>query len=297
MILGLIIALFTLIIALICFYPLLCQNFNAKQIQRNELNKVLYFQRVVEIEREHTQGLLDNLEQAKLDLQKSLLNDIPAVPMLTMDKSAVKNEGKLWFVSGLLSLFIIAGATYFSVGSWQFEQMLNNTYQKLSYFQQRAKEENDKPLSDQEMDQFAMALRQHLQKFPKDAHSWWQLGQIAMSNNKSQLAFDSYQKANDLAPDNIEYKLSYARILMFSEAQDDKAKGESLLKEVILQDHGNLDALGLLAFYYFELENYKMAVATWGMMLKLLPENDNRRKLIERSMNVAITMEQTSKSE
>lgn len=154
------------------------------------------------------------------------------------------------------------------------------------------KEEQHHPLNESELQQFSTALRLHLQKQPSDAKSWWLLGQIAMNTNKGQLALDSYARAHQLEPDNIEYKLSYARILMFSEDTSDKTKGDTLLKEVIRKDHSNLEALGLLAFRYFEIEDYKMAAVTWSMMLRLLPEDDPRVTLIERSIHSALASQE-----
>ena len=63
-----------------------------------------------------------------------------------------------------------------------------------------------------------------------------------------------------------------------------------MLKEVIRADHSNVNALSLLAFRAFEQEDYKMAAMTWGMMLKLLPEDDPRRETIERSIQSALSM-------
>ncbi len=113
------------------------------------------------------------------------------------------------------------------------------------------------------------------------------LGQIGMNLGDARLAFDSYQKANKLEPDNVQYKLGYARILMFSEDATDKLKGGNLLREVISQEHTNIEALSLLAFRYFETEDYKMAAVTWAMMLRLMPKDDERVPLIEKSIRTA----------
>ena len=59
------------------------------------------------------------------------------------------------------------------------------------------------------------------------------------------------------------------------------------MKEVIRKDHTNIEALSLLAFRYFEQEDYKMAAVTWAMMLRLMPEDDSRRELIEKSIRSA----------
>ena len=201
--------------------------------------------------------------------------------------SSGKSYGKVWFVSGVLALGIISGSSYFMVGSWQAESMLEQTYAKLPYFFDRMKDEDKNPFSDAEMQQFSTALRIDLQKNPTDAKKWWMLGQIGMNLGDARLAFDSYQKANKLEPDNVQYKLGYARVLMFSEDATDKLKGGDLLREVIRQDHTNIEALSLLAFRYFETEDYKMAAVTWAMMLRLMPKDDERVPLIEKSIRAA----------
>ena len=283
---ALIFILTTLVVALICFYPLLRQ-FKAKHWQkRDDLNKALYFSRLEEIEQDNSQGLVENVEQLKQELQKTLLDDVPSKVQENVDSSG-KSYGKVWFVSGVLALGIIAGSSYFMVGSWQAESMLEQTYAKLPYFFDRMKDEDKNPFSDAEMQQFSTALRIDLQKHPTDAKKWWMLGQIGMNLGDARLAFDSYQKANKLEPDNVQYKLGYARILMFSEDATDKLKGGNLLREVIRQDHTNIEALSLLAFRYFETEDYKMAAVTWAMMLRLMPKDDERVPLIEKSIRAA----------
>lgn len=283
---ALIFILTTLVVALICFYPLLRQ-FKAKHGQkRDDLNKALYFSRLEEIEQDNSQGLVENVEQLKQELQKTLLDDVPSKVQENVDYSG-KSYGKVWFVSGVLALGIIAGSSYFVVGSWQAESMLEQTYAKLPYFFDRMKDEDKNPFSDAEMQQFSTALRIDLQKNSTDAKKWWMLGQIGMNLGDARLAFDSYQRANKLEPDNVQYKLGYARILMFSEDATDKLKGGNLLREVIRQDHTNIEALSLLAFRYFETEDYKMAAVTWAMMLRLMPKDDERVPLIEKSIRAA----------
>ena len=276
----------TLVVALICFYPLLRSVKAKEDKKRDELNKALYFSRLQEIEQDNQQGLVENVEQLKQELQKTLLEDIPQQETQAIDKNAT-NYGKLWFVSGLLGLAIIAGGAYFPLGSWKAEDMMEKTLAKLPYFFERIKEEDTNPMTDAEMQQFSTALRLDLQKTPKDAKKWWLLGQVGMNLGNGKLAFDSYQQANKLEPDNLTYKLSYARMLMSSEDQTDKLKGNQLLRDVIRQDHSNPEALSLLAFSYFEGEDYKMAAVTWAMMLRLLEPDDPRVPMLEKSIRAA----------
>ena len=142
--------------------PLLKKNVQKPSVQRDTLNKAFYFERLKEIERDEKQGLLENAEQLKVELQQSLLEDIPqqAAEQINEDK----NYGKLWFVSGLLALGIIAVPAYFSVGAWQTEIMLEKSVEKLPHFFERMQTEETNPLSESEMQQFATALRLDLQK-------------------------------------------------------------------------------------------------------------------------------------
>lgn len=275
----------TLIAALVCFFPLLKKSVQKPSVQRDTLNKAFYFERLKEIERDEKQGLLENTEQLKVELQQALLEDIPQHTSNKLEEG--KNYGKLWFISGVLALGIIAVSAYFLVGAWQTEIMLEKSVEKLPYFFERMKTEETNPLSESEMQQFATALRLDLQKDPTNAKNWWLLGQIGLNLDKPQMSLESFARANKLDPKNNLYKLAYARILMFSEDPTDKLKGNNLLREVIREDHTNIDALSLLAFSYFETEDYKMAIVTWAMMLKLLPKDDQRVSIIERSIRSA----------
>ncbi|WP_301099137.1 c-type cytochrome biogenesis protein CcmI [Otariodibacter sp.] len=278
----------TVVICLIAFYPLLKTSIQTNGQKRNTLNKAFYFDRLKEVERETEEGVIDDPEQTTLELQQSLLDDIPEQPDQVI--LSQKSLGKIWFFALLLCVAGISSAVYFNVGSWFTGTMLEKSHDKLSYFYERLKTEEEQPFTSEELNQFAMALRVELQKNPKDDKSWFMLGQIGMALENGQLALDSFTQAVRLAPQNLQYKESYARLLLFSADPTDKAKGEELVKEIIRIDHTNTEALSLLAFSAFEREDYQMAAMTWEMMLKLLPEDDNRRETIRRSIQSALLM-------
>ncbi|TNH02023.1 c-type cytochrome biogenesis protein CcmI [Testudinibacter sp. TR-2022] len=286
MMLWLVFLLLTLITALLAFYPLLLKNKNKSAVQQQDLNRAFYYDRLQELKQDNEQGLLDDPQQSESELQQRLLNDIPLQHAETQN-SRLKN-GKIWFTSGTLALTAIALVTYFSVGSWHGESMLENAHAQLPHLQQRLAQEQQQPLTTEELQQFTIALRAELQQAPDNDKNWWLLGQIGMAAGNGQLALDSYKRATALAPENTEYKLSYARVLMFSQDENDKTRGELLLREVIKQDHNNVQALSLLAFSAFEKEDYKMALMSWEMMLRQLPPDDERIPLIQRSMSHAI---------
>lgn len=287
-----IVSVVTLLICLVAFYPLLKKAIPSNTQKRSNLNKAFYFDRLKEVEKEINEGVIDDAEQAKLELQQSLLDDIPEEKEVTAQPK--KTFGKLWFVALLAGVSAVSAGIYMNVGSWFTGTMLTMSHQKLDYFYERIKSEETNPLSDEELNQFAMALRVELQEKPNDDKSWFMLGQIGMATDNGQLALDSYAKAVQLQPENLQYKQKYAQILMFSSDPKDKEKGEEVIKEIIRADHTNIEALSLLAFNAFEKEDYKMAAMTWGMMLKLMPEDDPRRSTIERSIQSALNMMKSS---
>lgn len=282
------IILVTLIIGAIAFYPLLKQQSEKSSNQRDSLNKAFYFDRLKEVEHEAAEGMIDDPEQTKQELQQSLLDDIPENS--EQAHTAKNSTSKGWFAALILAVGVVSVGSYLSVGSWFKGAALDVNHQKLEYFFERIKTEDTEPLSDEEMNQFALALRMELQKKPDDHAMWFMLGQLGMATENGQLALDSFAKAVKLQPENMDYNLRYAQVLMFSADQKDKEQGMAVLKQILRTDHTNLDALSMIAFYYFEQEDYKMAAMTWGMMLKFVPEGDPRKETIERSIQSALSM-------
>lgn len=278
----------TLIIGLVAFYPLLKQSVRSNNHKRDSLNKAFYFDRLKEVEREANEGVIDDPEQTKIELQQSLLDDIPEKSDRTL--TAQNRFGKAWFLALILLIGGASVASYMSVGSWFSGTMMDMSHKKLEYFFERIKTEDTDPLSEQELNQFAMALRVELQKKQDDHALWFMLGQLGMATENGQLALDSFAKAVKLQPENTQYNLRYAQVLMFSADPKDKEQGLTVLKQILRTDHTNIDALSMMAFHFFEQEDYKMAAATWGMMLKFMPSDDPRKETIERSVQSALSM-------
>ncbi|SUG80812.1 cytochrome c-type biogenesis protein H1 [Salmonella enterica subsp. enterica] len=68
---------------------------------------------------------------------------------------------------------------------------------------------------------------------------------------------------------------------------EDNRRGGELLRQLVRSDHTDIRVLSLYAFSAFEQRRFGEAVAAWEMMLKLLPADDTRRAVIERSIRLA----------
>lgn len=287
------VVLVTLIASLLAFYPLWFSRRSTKpsnEVQRNDLNKAFYLSRLQELKAEQAQGILDDPEQSQRELQQNLLQDIPENDQSAMIQAQDKAQGKIWAMVGFLLLFIAAGVAYMGVGSWQKQAILENATAQLPHFYERLKEEDKAPLSKEELEAFTLALRVDLQHNPNKAMNWWRLGELAVRESKVRLALQSYARAYELKPKNNVFALSYARILMFSDNKMDKTEGLEIVRKVLRRDHTNLRALSLLAFQYFADQDYRMASATWAMMLRILPPNDPMTAVVQRSFVTAQDM-------
>ena len=65
-------------------FPMIQRSSLDRQLQRDELNKAFYKNRLSELEEENNEGLVDNQEELVEELKQSLLDDIPEKKSLVM---------------------------------------------------------------------------------------------------------------------------------------------------------------------------------------------------------------------
>nr|MBA2817013.1 cytochrome c-type biogenesis protein CcmI [Candidatus Pantoea persica] len=92
-----------------------------------------------------------------------------------------------------------------------------------------------------------------------------------------------------LASDNLALKQDYAEVLTRSSDPQDNRQAGLMLRDMLKDNGSDLRTLGLLAFNAYELQQFDQAIGTWQTMLKLIPADDRRRAMIERSIEQAKT--------
>ncbi|SFP17136.1 c-type cytochrome biogenesis protein CcmI [Enterovibrio norvegicus] len=257
-----------------------------EEASRDELNKAFFRDRMEEIEEEAQEGLIENQGELAVELKQSLLDDIPTQQAVTERMNTVS---AMMLAPGVLILVILSYFLYNTFGSYGAVVSWQETTNNLPELSQRLMSESQEPLTDQEMADLTLALRTKLQQTPDDAMGWLLLGRIGMANRDIQTAEGAMAKAYGLSPENSDIKLGYAQSLIFSGDETNVTKARGLLREVIREDHANMQAFSLLAFEAFERGAYDEAIAAWSTMKKLLPENDPRIAMLERSIARANT--------
>ncbi|WP_423060632.1 cytochrome c-type biogenesis protein CcmH [Citrobacter portucalensis] len=199
------------------------------------------------------------------------------------------------FVPGIVVALIVGAVSYYETGNYKQVQVWQQATAQAPALLERALDPKADPLNEEDMTRLALGLRTRLQADPTNVEGWIMLGRIGMVLGNASTATEAYANAYRLDPKNSDAALGYAEALTRSSDPDDNRRGGELLRQLVRGEHANVRVLSMYAFNAFEQQRFGEAVAAWEMMLKLLPANDTRRAVIERSIKQA--MEQLTPQE
>ncbi|MBJ9046250.1 cytochrome c-type biogenesis protein CcmH [Citrobacter braakii] len=206
-----------------------------------------------------------------------------------------KRGGFGLFVPGIVVALVVGAVSYYQTGSYKPVQVWQQATAQAPALLERALDPKAEPLNEEDMARLALGLRTRLQADPANIEGWIMLGRIGMVLGNASTATEAYANAYRLDPKNSDAALGYAEALTRSSDPDDNRRGGELLRQLVRGEHANVRVLSMYAFNAFEQQRFGEAVAAWEMMLKLLPANDTRRAVIERSIKQA--MEQLTPQE
>ncbi|AYL57547.1 TPA: cytochrome c-type biogenesis protein CcmH [Citrobacter freundii] len=206
-----------------------------------------------------------------------------------------KRGGFGLFVPGIVVALVVGAVSYYETGNYKQVQVWQQATAQAPMLLERALDPKADPLNEEDMTRLALGLRTRLQADPTNVEGWIMLGRIGMVLGNASTATEAYANAYRLDPKNSDAALGYAEALTRSSDPDDNRRGGELLRQLVRGEHANVRVLSMYAFNAFEQQRFGEAVAAWEMMLKLLPANDTRRAVIERSIKQA--MEQLTPQE
>lgn len=201
---------------------------------------------------------------------------------------AGKRAGFGAYLPGIVIALAVGGVSYYQTGNFRQVQIWQQATAQTPALLERALDPNAQPLNEEEMTRLALGLRTRLQDDAANVEGWIMLGRIGMVLGNASTATEAYANAYRLDPKNSDAALGYAEALTRSSDPDDNLRGGELLRQLVRSDHANVRVLSMYAFNAFEQQRFGEAVAAWEMMLKLLPANDTRRAVIERSIAQAL---------
>ncbi|MGY3902142.1 c-type cytochrome biogenesis protein CcmI [Aeromonas lusitana] len=249
-----------------------------QSISRSALNKQLYRQRVLEIGEEREQGVLAEESESLVELQRSLLDDIPDV-----EQTARGGKSLIW-IPGVLVLVVVSVGLYYKLGAWQEVQRWQDASGRLGELSNRILVERDAQVTEQDLLDFTLALRTRLKDEPNDYRGWLLLGRLTLDGNDPEMAREALERAYELAPQKSMVAVPYAQALMMTGSE---AQADQLLQGAIAQDPANIEARSVYAFMALQKEDFQTALGRWQAMLPLLEKGSTRYVMVERSIEYA----------
>ncbi|NIG20513.1 c-type cytochrome biogenesis protein CcmI [Pantoea sp. Al-1710] len=251
---------------------------------RDRLNTDFYQQRLRELARDEEEGVVAERPEMVRELQQTLLTDVP-----NEHAARIHSSSRWVLLPGLIILLLVSVGFYLKTGG--LAQLAGWVSVQQEYPQLRARVMDPKaaPLTMEELARLQLGLRTALQDDPQNLNDWTMLGRLGMVLNNATNASQAFQRALQLAPDNLELQQDYAEVLTRSSDPQDNRQANVMLKDLLKRDHSNVRTLSLLAFNAFEQQQYDQAIGAWQVMLKLLPSGDKRITMIERSIEQAKT--------
>lgn len=249
-----------------------------QSISRSALNKQLYRQRLLEIGEEREQGILAEESESLVELQRSLLDDIPDV-----EQSARGGKSLIW-IPGVLVLVVVSLGLYYQLGAWQEVSRWQDASSRLGELSNRILVERDSEVTEQDLLDFTLGLRTRLKEEPNDYRGWLLLGRLTLDGNDPEMAREALERAYSLAPQKAMVAVPYAQALMMT---GEEARADQLLQAAIAQDPANIEARSVHAFMALQKEDFQTALVRWRAMLPLLEKGSTRHAMVERSVEYA----------
>ncbi|MEZ9765057.1 c-type cytochrome biogenesis protein CcmI [Vibrio splendidus] len=263
--------------------PFINKKANNDEMLRDELNKAFYKDRLVELEVEAEEGLVDNQQELIADLKQSLLDDVPA--QKEMKKTQVSTLGVV--VPSVILVLVVTYGMYFQFGALDKVQHWQEVSSNLPELSKKLMSSEGGALTDDELEDLTLALRTRLHYQPEDSTGWLLLGRIALANRDAETAKDSMERAYKLEPKNEDVQLGFAQALMLSPDEADQNQARLILSRLIQNDYVDLRVFSLLAFDSFERQDYPGAVKYWSIMQQMIGPQDSRYEMLSRSIESA----------
>jgi len=279
---ALLLTLLALLIAACLLFVLAWHRNSGSVSDRDTLNQTFYHQRLRELEEDEAQGVVAERPEMVRELQQTLLLDVPP-----HSAQAERQVSRWVLLPGVLLLLAVSIGFYLKTGglsqvlAWQ---QVNN---ELPALRAQVMDPQARPLSMEQLARLALGIRSELQRDPTNLNDWMMLGRLGMVLNNASTASQAFRHALQLAPTDEQVRLSYAEVLTRSEDPQDNSQATAMLEEMARHDGSDLRVLGLLAFNAFGQQRYAQAISAWQKMLQLLPADDRRVLMIQRSIEQA----------
>ena len=259
-------------------WPIWKQKVLKAMVERDQLNVVIFEDRLAELDAELAEGVLtqERYEQARNELRRDLLINTGSDGG---DAGAAAPGGR--WMAPLLGLLVpaIALFVYLQVGAPELAGKPPTTaqgdpHQRIAGDSRQAGD----------MDTMIRRLQERLEKNPNDIDGWVLLGRSLSMEQRFSAAAEAYGKAYELAGDVPEIMAQYAETLALSNKGQFEGKPIELLNRAREVGPPSPRILWLLGVVAAQQGDPAEAVRIWNQLLAMLPAGSNAAEMVETSI-------------
>jgi cytochrome c-type biogenesis protein CcmI len=239
----------------------------------------------------------DNGELAEQDFAQAAAELKTQYLQSQQSKQTVASPATAWVLGTSLLVVVGTAALYSLTGHFTQLQNWQTAQQQLPAYGERALLNQGEPLTEEEIELFALALRTKISKEGDDAVAWFVIGRIWLSKGMLDDAIEAFEKALALTPNRVNVLISYSQALLVASGDENLAKAALSLAKVLQQDPDNSDALSMLAMVAEERGDKEQAQQAWQLLLPKLDKADPRYALVQQKLGLASAPEQAATSE
>ncbi len=238
----------------------------------------LYKERLQYVEQQKLFGdiTIDEYNQLRFELEKSLLNDIPEVSSLKPDpRRNMHSAAGTWLIIPLLILVPLAALLLY-INSGTFQQ-----WASYKSAQEKTLAINAEINSLGSLEHIIAKLKQRVQENP-DSRGWFLLGRLYMKNENFPEAVAAFAQAEQLSPGQPEIMLAHAEGLYFYNGHSLNQQAISLITATLKLHPNQPEAINLLAIDAYQHGKYQQAADYWQRLLSQFPPDSDQGKVLLR---------------
>lgn len=271
-------ALLTLLALLFVCVPFLRKE-KVQQLDANANSELIniYHQRLEELRADLENQRIEqqSYDESIIELKHRLLNELSPEKSLNS-----KGNNRIFALTGSAFLVVLTGVFYTFTGSETQIKNWHDAMENLSSYGERAVMQQGEPLTPNELQAFALALRTKLDQSGDDEVAWMLLGRVAMSLNEFDMAQQSFDKVLRINPDNKQVLVSYSQVLLLEGNEANMTRAAGMLSQVLKDEPTNLDAISLLALIAYERKDWLQAKSAFEVLLSSMDKSDSRYSMI-----------------
>ena len=256
--------------------------FKRERIQRLDHNANselirIYHQRLDELKTELDNQRIDAQmhDESVIEQKRRLLNELSPEKALNS-----KGNNRIFALTGAGFLIVLTAIFYGYTGSQQQIKGWHDAMANLKSYGERAVMQEGEPLTPNELQAFALALRTKLDQSGDDEVAWMLLGRVAMSLNEFDMAMQSFDKVLKMNPDNKQVLISYSQVLLMEGSDANMSRAATMLSRVLKAEPTNIDAISLLALIAYERKDWLQAKTAFEVLLASMQQTDPRYSMI-----------------